>query len=197
MLSIVKKLLKIHMWSCMHASGGWQAANGEKEGEIAGIRVAGPELAFRQFSLPDNNIQLQENGQNRQKWGIRRAGSRWTRNLKFGLEQLGTDETHHKKFQVDSMFGRRIIKGRKSRVSVIFSSTSTTSTTTTSIKPFFVHNVQTKLQENNDLIFSDHVCVWLDRVLGCFRKKSYACMHACMYASRKPKELGLQFFVCK
>ena len=94
----------------------------KRRGEIAGIRVAGPELAFRQFSLPDNNIQLQENGQNRQKWGIRRAGSRWTRNLKFGLEQLGTDETHHKKFQVDSIFGRRIIEGRKSRVSVIFSS---------------------------------------------------------------------------
>ncbi len=111
----------------------------KQRGEIAGIRVAGPELAFRQFSLPDNNIQLQENSQNRQKWGIRRAGSRWTRNLKFGLEQLGTDETHHKKFQVDSIFGRRIIEGRKSRVSVIFSSTSSS---TSSIRPFFVHNVQ-------------------------------------------------------
>ena len=148
--------------------------------------------------MPDNSIQLQENGQNRQKWGIRRAGSRWTRNLKFGLEQLGTDETHHKKFQVDSNFGRRIIEGRKSRVSVIFSSSSSsTSSTSSSIRPFFVHNVQTKLQENNDLIFSDYVCLCLDRVLGCFRKKSYACMHAYMYASPKPKELGLQFFVCK
>ena len=106
----------------------------KRRGEIAGIRVAGPELTFRQFSLPDNNIQLQENGQNRQKWGIRRAGSRWTRNLKFGLEQLGTDEIHQKKFQVDSIFGRRIIKGRKSRVSVIFSSSS--SSTTTTIRPF-------------------------------------------------------------
>ena len=102
----------------------------KRKGEIAGTRVTGPELAFRQFSLPDNNIQLQENGQNRQKWGIRRAGSRWTRNLKFGLEQFGMDETHHKKFQVDSIFGRRIIKGRKSRVSVIFSSTTTSTTST-------------------------------------------------------------------
>ena len=71
----------------------------KQRGEIAGIRVAGSELAFRQFSLPDNNIQLQENGQNRQKWGIRRADSRRTRNLKFCLEQIGTDETHHKKFK--------------------------------------------------------------------------------------------------
>ena len=29
------------------------------------------------------------------------------------------DKTYHKKFQVDSVFGRRIIKGRKSRFSVI------------------------------------------------------------------------------
>ena len=94
--------------------------------------------------------------------------------MKFGLEQLGTDETHHKEIQVDSIFGRRIIEGRKSRVSVIFSS-STSSTST--IRPFFVHNVQTKLQENNALIFSDYVCLWLDRVLGCFRKK-IVCMHA-------------------
>ena len=29
------------------------------------------------------------------------------------------DKTYHEKFQVDSVFGRRIMKGRKSRFSVI------------------------------------------------------------------------------
>ena len=52
---------------------------------------------------------------------MRRPGLYWTKNLKFGLllEQLGMDETYHKKFQVDSVYGRRIIKGRKSRFSLI------------------------------------------------------------------------------
>ena len=106
------------------------------------------------------------------------------------------DKTYHKKFQVDSVFGRRIIKGRKSRFSVILVVVYTT--TTICYMTFYTPSRPAKtIIDRAPIIFPMlyTTCGTCHKILLKKIACMHACMHACMYASREIKELELQFLL--